>query len=126
MAKQKTIVFVEDEPHLQEELTAAFVEEGYSVKSAYDGETGLALVQKEKPDLVLLDLILPKKDGFEVLEAIKSNDELKHIPVVVLSNLETAENVERAVRLGAASYLVKTNYEISNITQKVKTILDNA
>ncbi|MDO8558511.1 MAG: response regulator [bacterium] len=126
MSKQKTIVFIEDEPHLQEELTAALVEEGYTVKNAYDGEAGLALIMKENPDLVLLDLILPKKDGFEILEAIKANPATKHISVIVLSNLETVENVDRAVSLGATAYLVKPNYEIAHITEKIKNVLGNS
>jgi DNA-binding response OmpR family regulator len=125
MAQKYKIVFVEDEPHLQEELTAALVEEGFIVKNAYDGENGLEMIKKERPDIVLLDLILPKQDGFKILEAVKADSETKHIPIVVLSNLETAENVERAIRLGATSYLVKPNYEISHITQKIKSILQN-
>ena len=125
MAKTRTILCIEDEPHLQEELTAAFVEDGYTVKNAYDGEMGLSLAKQEKPDMILLDLILPKKDGFEVLELLKSDPATKNIPVIVLSNLETAENVEKAVRLGAVSYLVKPNYEISHILQKVKNVLGN-
>ncbi|MDP3962938.1 MAG: response regulator [bacterium] len=126
MANIKTVLCIEDEPHLQEELTAALVEEGFTVKNAYDGEAGLALAKKEIPDMILLDLILPKKDGFEVLEALKKDAATKSIPVIVLSNLETAENVEKAIRLGAASYLVKPNYEISHITQKVKNVLGNS
>lgn len=123
MANQKRIVLVEDEPHLQEELTSALVEAGYIVKNAYDGETGLALIEKEKPDVVILDLILPKKDGFEILEMCKANPATEHIPILVLSNLESAENVEKAVRLGAVAYLVKPNYEIAHIMEKVKSIL---
>ena len=123
MATQRKVVIIEDEPHLQEELAAALVEGGFLVKNAYDGEKGLEMVLAEKPDLVLLDLIMPKKDGFKVLEAIKSNSEIKNIPVIILSNLETTENVERAIRLGATSYLVKPNYDVSHITKKVKDII---
>ena len=122
MPKQKTVVFIEDEPHLQEELTAALIEEGYAVKNAYDGESGLALAKKTVPDVVILDLILPKKDGFAVLEALKKDPKTKQVPVIILSNLEMMENVERAIALGAASYLVKPNYEISHIIEKVKNV----
>jgi DNA-binding response OmpR family regulator len=123
MTDIKKIIFIEDEPHLQEELAASLAEQGYEVHNAYDGEAGLEMVRKEKPDLVVLDLILPKKDGFTVLEEIKADPDTKDVPVLVLSNLETTENVERAIRLGAASYLVKPNYEISYITKKIKEVL---
>jgi len=120
MSNQKTIVLIEDEPHLQEELTAAFVEAGFAVKNAYDGETGLELVRSLKPAVVLLDLILPKKDGFEVLKELKAAAETHAIPVVVLSNLEMAKDVERVIGLGATSYLVKPNYDVSHIVEKIR------
>lgn len=126
MPTPHTIVVIEDEPHLQEELTAALVEEGYTVKNAYDGERGLELIRQEKPGVVLLDLILPKKDGFTVLEEIRADPEIQNTSVIVLSNLETAENVERAMGLGATTYLVKPNYDISHITKKVKEVLERA
>src|SRR3990167_1107953 len=120
MSNQKTIVIIEDEPHLQEELTAAFVEAGFEVKNAYDGETGLALVRSCDPAMVLLDLILPKKDGFEVLKELKAGAQTHAIPVVVLSNLEMAKDVERVIGLGATSYLVKPNYDVSHIVEKIR------
>ena len=70
-SQQKTVLIIDDEPHLQEELTGALVEAGFRVRNAYDGEAGLRIVLEEAPDLVVLDLILPKKNGFKVLREIK-------------------------------------------------------
>ncbi len=117
------IIFIEDESALQRAVTGILASEGYQVFSALDGETGLKLVQKELPDLILLDLILPKKDGFEVLQALQQNKETKHIPVVILTNLEGGTEIERVLSLGATTYLVKTNYRLEEVVEKIKQIL---
>jgi DNA-binding response OmpR family regulator len=98
-------------------------EAGYRVRNAYDGEVGLHMLLEEPPDLVVLDLILPKKDGFKVLRELKGREETKDTPVIVLSNLENSDNVELAIRLGARSYLAKSNYSIANIVEKIQGIL---
>ena len=119
----KTILFIEDEPTLQK-LVGRFLEkEGYQVISALNGETGLNLTKKMKPDLVLLDLILPKKDGFEVLQDIKKDEEIKDIPVIILTNLEGSTDVEKALALGVTTYLVKANYELKEIVKKIEETL---
>jgi len=119
----ETILFVEDEPTLQK-LVGRFLEkEGYQVISALNGETGLKLSKKMKPDLILLDLILPKKDGFEVLEELKKDEETKDIPVIILTNLEGSGDVEKALSLGATTYLVKANYELAEVVRKIKETL---
>ena len=117
------IVFIEDERTLQKMLGEALVAAGFSVASANDGEAGLALVLQEMPDLVLLDLILPKLDGFSVLQALKGDEKTKDIPVMVLTNLETAEDVEKVITLGATTYLVKANYDLPDIVAKVREVL---
>lgn len=117
------IVFVEDETTLQKMLSAALKEAGYDVITAADGEAGLAAVRSEKPDLVLLDLILPKMDGFTVLGEIKKDEVIAHIPVIVLTNLESIEDVEKVIALGATTYLVKANYDLPDIVAKVKEVL---
>jgi DNA-binding response OmpR family regulator len=119
----KKILFVEDEPHLQKEVGEILTQEGFEVLSALDGEEGLELIKKEKPDLILLDLILPKKDGFEVLKEMKEDEDLKNIPVIVLTNLEGMGDVEKAMSLGATTYLVKANYELENVITKIKKTL---
>lgn len=120
----KKILFVEDESALQRALTKILGEEGYQVFSALDGEIGIQLARRERPDLVLLDLILPKKDGFEVLRELKQDSSTKQIPVVILSNLEENVDIERALELGATTYLVKTNYKLEEVVEKVKGLLE--
>lgn len=119
----KKILFIEDESALQRAATQILSEEGYQMFSALDGEIGIRLAREEKPDLILLDIILPKKDGFEVLQELKSDEATKNIPVVILTNLEGSTDVERALELGATTYLVKTNYRLEEVVEKVKTIL---
>jgi len=119
----KTILIVEDEPTLQKTLSLALSQEGYEVKNALDGEIGLKLAKEVKPDLILLDLILPKVDGFEALEELKNNDSTKEIPIIVLTNLESTQEIERALVMGATTYLVKANYDLKDIIQKIKETL---
>ena len=116
------ILFVEDEPTLQKTLSLALTQEGYEVKNALAGEIGLQLARESesKPNLILLDLILPKMDGFEVLEELKKDDNTKDIPVIVLTNLESSQDIERALVLGANTYLVKANYDLKEVIEKVK------
>ncbi len=121
----KTILFIEDEPTLQKAISQFLEKKGYEIKSALDGEIGIAMAKEFKPDLILLDLILPKKDGFEVLKEIKGNDEIKHIPVIVLTNLEGDTDIEKVLSLGATTYLVKANYELEEIVKKIKEILNH-
>ena len=117
------ILFVEDEPSLQKAISELLTQEGFEIFSAIDGEEGLEMAKKEKPNLILLDLILPKKDGFEVLKELKADSELKDIPVIVLTNLEGMGNVEKALELGATTYLVKANYELEDVVTKIKDFL---
>ncbi|MDX1535342.1 MAG: response regulator [Candidatus Spechtbacterales bacterium] len=115
----KKILFIEDEPALQETLTTMLKSGGYEVVSALDGEKGIEFAEKEKPDLIVLDLVLPKKDGFVILEHLKDNEETKNIDVIVLTNLEGAYDIERALNLGAMTYLVKTNHTPEDILKKI-------
>ena len=119
----KKILFVEDEPTLQKAVSEILTQEGFKIFGALDGEAGLELIKKERPDLVLLDLILPKKDGFEVLKEMKEDQGLKEIPVIVLTNLEGMGDVEKALSLGATTYLVKANYELDDVVKRIKQIL---
>lgn len=116
----QAILFVEDEPTLQKALGLALAQEGYEVKTTADGEAGLQFAREIKPNLILLDLILPKMDGFEVLEELKKDDGTKDIPVIVLTNLESSQDIEKALALGANTYLVKANYDLKDVIEKVK------
>jgi len=119
----KKILFIEDESALQETFRGILREEGYEMISAMDGEEGLRLAKTEKPDLILLDLVLPKIDGFKVLKRLKEDPETKKTPVVILTNLEDVENVNKALELGATTYLVKASYSPEEILEKIRRIL---
>lgn len=121
----KTILFIEDEAAIQKTLGEALRKRGYEVKSAIDGEAGLRLAKSENPDLVLLDLILPKMHGLEVLEKLRQDDKTKDLPVIILTNLENIGEVERAIELGSTTYLVKTNYSLEEVIDKVKKALND-
>lgn len=119
----KKILFIEDESALQRALTTVLMEEGFDVRSAVTGEAGLELVAKERPDLIILDLILPGKDGFAVLDALKGNPATARIPVIIMSNLEASGDVQRALERGATTYLVKMNYQLDEVVEKITNIL---
>lgn len=118
------ILFIEDEPTLQKTLGEALKREGYKIQTAFDGKAGLEMIKTDKPDLVLLDLILPKMDGFAVLQEMKKDPEIADIPVIVLTNLEGTTDVERVLDLGATTFLVKANYELKEVVAKVKQALE--
>ena len=120
----KKILVVEDEVSLQKAMVDVLKINGYEALGALDGESGLSRAQKEKPDLILLDIILPKMNGFDVLKTLKSDAATKDIPVIVLTNLEGTMDVEQALTLGATTYLVKTNYELEDIVKRVKDTLE--
>ena len=119
----KKILFVEDEAALQEAFGEVLKQAGYKVITALDGEIGLRLAGSENPDLILLDLVLPKLHGFEVLKKLKTNKKTKDTPVIVLTNLEKVEDVEMAIKLGAKNYLVKTQYNLEEVITKIKKII---
>lgn len=121
---EKKLLFVEDEAALQKSFGDFLGQKGYKVISAVDGEQGIKLAKAERPDLILLDLILPRKNGFEVLENLKKDDSTREIPVIVLTNLEEMENIEKALNLGATAYLVKTNYSLEEVLIKVERTLE--
>jgi DNA-binding response OmpR family regulator len=119
----KKILIIEDDEILQKLLVEYLTGEKFEVKAASDGEAGAKMVLSEGPDLVLLDIVLPKKDGFEVLREIKSQSSTKNIPVVLLTNLDSISDVEKALALGASTYLVKADYKLEEVSKKIKEIL---
>ncbi len=117
------IVVVEDDKFLREMISRKLDKEGYEVIQAIDGEKGEQKIKEEKPDLVLLDLILPGIDGFEVLSNIKQDSELKDIPVIILSNLGQKSEVERGLKLGAVDFLIKAHFTPGEIITKIQEII---
>lgn len=121
----KKILFIEDEEALQNAMGKMLEQNNYDVLKALDGEIGLETAKKATPNLILLDLILPKKNGFEVLEELKNDPATKNIPVIVLTNLEGSAEVERALSLGATTYLVKANYKLDELLAKIEMVLNH-
>ena len=116
----KKILFIEDESAIHKPLSDALETEEYEIISALDGEAGLRLAKEKKPDLILLDLVLPKIDGFGVLKALKADEATESIPVIVLTNLEQMEDIQKAIDLGARTYLVKSNYNLKEVVGMIK------
>lgn len=120
MAEGKKILLVEDEEMLANMYQVKFQNDGFQLIKASNGEEGLTLAEKEKPDMILLDVIMPKMDGFTVLKRLKENDSTKNIPVLLLTNLGQDEDVKKGNELGAIGYLVKANITPSEVVAKVK------
>jgi len=119
----KTILIIEDDKFLRELIIQKLLKEDFEVSEAIDGEEGIKKIKEEKPDLILLDLILPGIDGFEVLSRMKEDPALVSIPVIILSNLGQKEDVERGLKLGAVDYLIKAHFTPGEIIEKIKTNL---
>ena len=120
---EKKILIVEDDNFLRELIAKKLIDENYKVSEAVDGEEGLKKIKEEKPDLIVLDLILPGVDGFEVLSKMKEDDALKSIPVIILSNLGQRDDIERGLKLGAVDYLIKAHFTPGEIIEKIKNAL---
>jgi two-component system, chemotaxis family, chemotaxis protein CheY len=114
------ILIIEDEKILLDLLKKKLTDENYEVSIARDGEEGLRVMKKIKPDLVLLDIVMPKMDGFGVMEAMIKDKKLKNIPVVIVSNSGQSVELDRAQRLGAKDWLVKTEFDPLEVVKKVK------
>jgi len=119
----KIILLIEDDRFLRELMKQKLIRVGYNVLTAEDGEKGVEMIEKEKYDIVLLDLILPGIDGFEVLKKMKANPKISSIPVIILSNLGQNEDVEKGMKLGATDFLIKAHFTPQEIVDKIRTLL---
>jgi DNA-binding response OmpR family regulator len=117
------ILIIEDDKFLRELIVKKLTDENFETDEAVDGEEGIKKINSTNPDLVLLDLILPGIDGFEVLKKTKDNLSSASIPVIILSNLGQREDVEKGLKLGAVDYLVKAHFTPNEIIEKVKNAL---
>ncbi|MBI2475068.1 response regulator [Candidatus Uhrbacteria bacterium] len=123
--KNKMILIVEDDEIMLRAMYLSFHRENISISTATDGEQALKMTERLKPDLVLLDLIMPKMDGFEYLKNMKANSAISKIPVVVLSNLGDNDSIEKAKELGAEDYFVKSDTNLSDLVAKTRKLLNN-
>lgn len=115
----KKILIIEDEEIILDLLEKKLSREGYEISSAMDGEAGLRMMRTSKPDLILLDIIMPKMGGFEVMEEMQKDQELKKIPIIVVSNSGQPVEVGRAQALGAKDWLIKTIFDPQEVLDKV-------
>lgn len=120
---KKTVLIVEDDEFLRSLTAKRLEKEGFMVEVGVDGESGIAVAESKNPDLILLDLLLPGLDGFEVLKKVKSNDALKTVPVIIFSNLGQKEDIEKAKTLGANDFLIKANFTLDDVVTKIKGLL---
>lgn len=118
------VLLVEDDSFLSNIYKTKFEMEGFKVSTAENGEVGLADAKKKKPDIILLDILLPKMDGFTVLEHLKKEAATKEIPVILLTNLGQKDDVEKGLKLGAVDYLIKAHFKPSETVEKVKKALE--
>ncbi len=116
----KKILLVEDEEILINILTKKLIKEGYDVSTARNGQEGLEMMRKEKPDLILLDVVMPKMGGFEVMEEMNKDEKLKKISVIIVSNSGQPVELDRAKKLGAKDWLIKTDFDPQEVIEKVK------
>lgn len=117
---KKHILVVEDDPFYLRIFEKKLTVEGFDVQLASDGEQGLRAAENRKPDLILLDMIMPVKDGFETLKELKQSATLKTIPVIVLSNLGQESDIQKTKELDAVDFIIKSNMSIQEVIEKVK------
>jgi DNA-binding response OmpR family regulator len=114
------VLLIEDDKFLRRVLEKKLSAEGFEVVSAVDGDEALEKIISDKPGIILLDIILPKKSGFLVLENVKKDPELRKIPVLIISNLGQDEDVKKGLSLGAIEYFVKAKVSLDDVVKKVK------
>jgi len=121
--KDIKILLVEDDPFLLSMYSTKFELEEFKVICADDGEEGLRLAKSSAPTIILLDILMPKMDGFEVLRELKKNKLTRHIPVILLTNLNQKDEIEKGLALGADDYLIKAHFMPSEVVEKIKKVI---
>lgn len=120
---KKNILIIEDDDFFRELISKKLASAGFEISEAIDGQKGILRAQESKPDLILLDLLLPKTDGFEVLSTLKADPSISSVPVIVLSNLGSKEDIEKGLKLGAATFLIKSQFDLDEVISKIKSYL---
>ncbi len=123
MPSKKKILLIEDDEFLAELYATKLSMDNFEVFLALDGEKGQRMIKEKKPDLILLDIVLPKMDGFEILRFLKSDKKLKDIPVILLTNLSQKNEVKKGLELGASDYLIKAHFMPSEVIKKIKNLI---
>lgn len=119
----KKILVVEDDKYLSNAYMAKLTRIGFEARLAGDGDEALSMLNDYTPDLILLDLIMPRKDGFSTLKELKANPKWKDIPIIITSNLDQQEDIDKGMRMGAMDYVIKTEMQVDDFLKKIKMIL---
>lgn len=122
MTKNKKILIADDEPDFVELISMRLEVNGFEVVAAKDGQEAIDKTKKEKPDLLILDLMMPKLDGFEVCRMLKFDDNFKNLPIIVLSALDQQQDREKAIEAGADEYFIKP-FDLSLLLTKIKNLI---
>ncbi|MEK7150810.1 MAG: response regulator [Patescibacteria group bacterium] len=123
IVKTYKILLIEDDKFLIKLYSEKLVREGFEVSMAISGEEGLKKIERERPDLILLDIILPQKNGFDILSEVKLNPNTNSIPVIMLTNLGQDADIKTGMDLGAADYLIKTDFSINDLPERIRAVL---
>jgi len=118
----KKILIAEDDKFLANALRVKLCKSGFDVKNATDGEEALKMIKVFSPDLILLDLVMPVKDGFAVLEELRADENLNKIPVIIASNLGQSEDIDRGMALGAKGYVIKSDLSLDDLVKKINSM----
>ncbi len=120
----KTILIIDDDPFILDMYALKFKEEGFAIETAKDGKTGLAKLEEIKPDVVLLDVVMPVMDGFDIMKKIKALPQAHPPKVLFLTNFGQKDDIERGMKLGADDYIIKAHYTPSEVVAKVREVLE--
>lgn len=120
---KRKILIIEDDPFLLSMYVTKLESNDFDVASEENGEKAVAAIKRESPDLMLLDILLPGKDGFEILEEMKKDDTIKNTPVILLTNLGQRKDIEKGLELGAQDYLIKAHFTPSEVITKIEKVL---
>lgn len=124
MSKKPVLLIVEDDLLLAEAMQNKFTQVGFRVEITPDGESAMTYLKTATPQIVLLDILLPKKNGFDILWEMKANEEWKNIPVIIASNLDSEKDLEKGYSLGAGDYIVKSNLSLNDLVHKVTYLMN--
>lgn len=119
----KKILVVEDDNFLANAYRVKLTKAGFEVKNAYDGDEATSMLETFTPDLILLDIVMPKKDGFTTLKELKATEQWKNIPVILASNLGQKEDKDKGIKLGAYDFFIKTDFSLNTLIEKINSIL---
>ena len=120
----KKILIIDDDTTFQKTITSKLKELAFDVVSAFDGEEGLSKIMSDKPDLVLLDIKMPKLDGLELLKRLRANKDAPQMPILITSNLEAVDNISEGIALGAKGYIIKSDETLETIVKDVQEVFN--